>query len=45
MNDKLTEADGKLGTISDELRIANKNIAAMSKGQERIDDKLDWIMR
>ena len=45
MNDKLTEADSKLDTISDELRNANKHIAAVSKGQERMDEKLDWIMR
>ena len=45
MNDKLSVADSKLDTISGELRLANTHLVAVSKGQDRMDEKLDWIMR
>lgn len=45
MNDKLTVTDSKLDSISEELQLANKHIGALSKAQEKMDVKLEWIMR
>lgn len=45
MNDKLSVVDTKLDVITGELQVAHKGIEALGKGQARMDDKLDWIMK